>query len=237
MMRRAADRFATWFLRQYPLQRWGLRLVISPYIVQNLGPMPAIRWALINGPRADRLRRELGSMGANFVLAVASLLNGCSYCLYAHARAFELYYFDKHGKLFPLDQHELLSLIPLTDEASRTRLENALQEAGLEDETATFRRLYALKLEAAKPENDRDRIFLEAIEMYDMLNFCANADQLELDDAHDEINKNQELKARYAEARLKAGRKPVRPEDIAAIDAQVAAAQTEQSGFGSRGTE
>src|SRR5262249_15299751 len=145
------------------------------------------------------------------------------YCLYAHARAFELHYFDKHGRLFPIDQHEFLSLIPVTDDTSRSRLESALQESGLDAEIEMFRRLYALKLEAATPQSARDHLLLEAIEMYDMLNFCANADQLELDDAHDEIQKNEELKARYAEARLQAGRKPVRAEDIVAIDAQMQA--------------
>jgi len=224
------NRFTTWFVSLYPRKKWGLaENILSKYLVENLGPLGALRWTMQNGPRADRTVKEWGGMRANLLFAMASLLNGCSYCLFAHARAFELYYFEKHDKLFPLDQHDFLSLIPLTDQASRERLEQALTAAGLSSEIETFRRLYALKLEGATPRPG-DENLVHAIQMYDMLNYCSIEGQIELDDAHDIINKNQELKTRYAAARLAMGRRKVFGEDLAAIEEATRAAKSRGAG-------
>jgi hypothetical protein len=59
-----------------------------------------------------------------------------------------------------------------------------------------------LKLEGAEPR-DEDKHLVHAIGMYDVLNFCAIRSQAALDDAHDRVNKDSALKARYAAARLR----------------------------------
>ena len=222
MILRWFGRIATWVLRQISKRKWGIEAVIMPVIVRQLGPLSAIRWMSKNIPKYEKAVEDMGPIRANLVFAIASLLNGCAYCTYAHGRAFELYYFEKHGKLFPLDDHQLINLIPLTDEKVRAELENALREAGLGDEVAVFRRLYSLKLEGLE-ETPEDHHLVHAIGMYDFLNFCAIESQVTLDEAHDRVNKDENLKRRYAEARLEAGRKPLTIEDVQQVDDQVRA--------------
>ena len=183
--------------------RWGYAAAILPAVVASLGPVGALRWFAAHVPPMDLAFREWGPLRGNLLCTLASLLNGCAYCTYAHARAFQLYYFEARGELFPVDENALLSLIPLTDEEVRDRLEQLLRTAGLDEELALFHRLYALKLEGVTP-GPADRHLLHAIHMFDVLNACAIRDQTPLDDAHDAIYKNGDLKRRYAEARLAA---------------------------------
>ena len=208
MIRAFFERIAVRILLLVARTKWGVTAVIMPVIVQRFGPFGAFRWLAKNLPKYERSIVDLGPIRANLVCATASLLNGCSYCTYAHGRAFELYYFEKYDRLFPLDEHEFISLIPLTDESVREKLEASLTEAGLADEVVVLRRLYSLKLENATPTSSvEDGYLMHALQMFDDLNFCAIDSQLALDDSHDRINKDTDLKARYAEARLAAGRR------------------------------
>jgi len=185
------------------------RLREMPVIVQQLGPLRATRWMAANIPKYEKAVEELGPTRANLMFAIASLLNGCAYCVYAHGHAFQLHYFQQHGKLFPLDDHQLINLIPQPDDVVRAELVNALNEAGLSDEIELFNRLYALKLEGLDPTPE-DAHLVHAIEMYDFLSFCAIESQSAFDDADARITKDQSLESRYAEARLAAGTKPQR---------------------------
>jgi hypothetical protein len=214
------SRLVTWILLTITGQKWGLRAVLMPVIVRQLGPFSALKWAATNIPKYEKAAEEMGMMRGNLAFTIASLLNGCAYCVYAHGRAFELYYFEKHGKLFPLSDHELLNLIPLTDDAVKAQLEDALVEADIGEEVKIFHRLFELKFEGAEPKTREDEHLVHAIGMYDFLNYCAIQSQAALDDIHDKINKDQDLKTRYAEARLDAGRKPMRAEDVIAIEEQ-----------------
>jgi hypothetical protein len=221
---------ATWLLLKISSHKWGIGAVIMPVIVRQLGPFSAIRWMSKNIPKYEKAMEDMGPISSNLMFAIASLLNGCAYCTYAHGRAFELYYFEKYNKLFPLDDHQLINLIPLTDEKVRGELENALIEAGLPEEVEKFRRLYAIKLEGLDATPD-DHHLVHAIGMYDFLNFCAIESQTTLDEAHDRVNKDSVLKARYAEARLEAGRKPLTVEDVQQVDEQVRAMAESAPGF------
>ena len=174
-----------------------------PAIVESLGPVASILWFVRNVPKIERSFKQWGPLRGNLICAIASLLNGCAYCTYAHARGFQLYYFEEHNELFPLDENEFLNLIPLSDDDVRSRLEDALSRGGLHQEVELFRRLYALKLEGVEA-TDEDAPLVHAIEMFNDLNACSIENQTPLDDVHDPVNRNVELKRRYAEARLEA---------------------------------
>jgi hypothetical protein len=198
------NKIARWILLAIGRFRWGLPVVIFPDMVEMLGPLRALRWMASNLPRYERELKMMGGVRGNLVYMVASLLNGCAYCANGHGRAFELHYFDQFGRLFPLDEHEIISLMSLTDTSMRKHLETALADAGLVAEIAVVQRLWALKFEEAQPTADEGHL-AHAIEMFDVLNRCAIGSQAALDDAHDPINKDRSLKARYAEARLREG--------------------------------
>ncbi len=196
-------RAATWILTAIGRHKWGMVAVIMPSIVDHLGPAGALLWIARNMPEYERALVELGPLRANFLCCVASILNGCAYCTYAHGRAFELHFFAERGELFPLDEQELVSLASLSDDEVAQRLGAALEEASLREEMTLYRRLYALKLGGAEP-GPGDRYLVHAIKMFDVLNRCAIESRVAIDEAHDGINKDDALKARYAEARLRA---------------------------------
>jgi hypothetical protein len=204
-MRGLFERLVCWLLITVGRKKWGISAAIFPIIVRSLGPVGALRWAMQNLPAYERAFAKYGPLRTNFICTVASLLNGCAYCTYASGRAFELYYFDKYRKLFPMDAHDLVSLARLSDDEVEERVATALTEAELPDEIQIFRRLHAIKLQGAEPQPD-EAFLVHAVQMFDTLNFCAIDAQVGIDDAHDPVNLDQALKARYAAARLEAGR-------------------------------
>lgn len=210
-MRRILARAAEWILTTHGRMSWGLAPALAPAIVDHLGPFGTLRWLFKHIPGYERTVKALGPTRANLVFALASLLNGCAYCVYAHARAFQLHYFKERDQLFPLDEHQLISLSTLDDAEIHLALEHALTVAGIEEDAQIIRRLHRLKLEGARPTEPNDEYLLHAIRMYDVLNFCAISSQTPLDDAHDPINKDEALKARYAEARLNSPILPLLP--------------------------
>ncbi|MFN7135629.1 MAG: hypothetical protein ACK4N5_26390, partial [Myxococcales bacterium] len=197
MIARLAQRLASFLLVTYGRLLWGVYPAIMPAVVERLGPLKALWWMTAQLPRYTLTFRRLGPMRANLLYALASLLNGCSYCVYAHGRAFQLHYFREKGSVFPIDEHGLVALGSATDAELVAELESAFRRAGLPEELARFRRLYALKLEGAVPSGREDAMLTHAIAMYDVLNYCAIAGQTPLDDAHDPINRDRPLKERY----------------------------------------
>jgi hypothetical protein len=200
-----AERVAAIALRAIGRRKLGITAVLMPAIARSLGPVGALKWMATNMPKYERAVAEMGPVRAHLMCSVASLLNGCAYCTYAHARAFELHYFQAHDRLFPMDAHRLISLSALDDDEALHELDEALKAGGIGDEMEMVRRLYALKLEGAEPTPD-DRHLVQAIKMFDVLNACAIESLAAIDDAHDFIQTDADLKARYAKARLRAGR-------------------------------
>jgi hypothetical protein len=198
-----AERAATYLLYAIGRRKLGLTAVLMPSIARSLGPVGAIKWMATNMPKYERALAEMGPVRAHLMCSVASLLNGCAYCTYAHWRSFELHYFQENDKLFPMDAHRIISLASLDDDDALRELEAALDNAGIAHEMKMVRRLYALKLGGAEPESD-DRLLVQAIQMFDVLNSCAIQSFAAIDDAHDLIQTDTALKARYADAKLRA---------------------------------
>jgi AhpD family alkylhydroperoxidase len=197
------ERAATFILAAITRRKFGIAVVLMPAITRSLGPVRALHWMATNMPKYDRAVVEMGPVRAHLMCTVASLLNGCAYCTYAHGRALELHYFQQHEKLFSMDAHRFIALASLEDEAVLRELETALAAAGIPDEMKMVRRLYALKLEGAEPRPE-DRHLVQAIKMFDVLNSCAIESLAAIDDAHDLIQMDPALKLRYANARLEA---------------------------------
>jgi len=222
-----AKRLASWVLLTIARTKWGLPVGLMPVIVDRLGPLGALRWMVKNLPRYERMLKELGAVRGNLISAFVSMLNGCYYCAFAHARAFELLYFKARRSLFPMDEHQMVDLIVLPDQEVIARLDAAFTAAQMPEATPLFRRLVELKYHGAAPSTAEDAYLAHAIQMFEVLNFCGISAAVPLDGAHDPINKDMELRARYAEARLAslAGQRLADPS--AAVDAAAARASRE----------
>ncbi len=196
-----SQRMAVGILRGLTTKIWGAPPFLLPQIVEHLGPFGALSWFAKNLPEYEAILKDWGPLRTHLLCVEASLLNGCSYCVHAHAYAFQLHYFREKAKLFPLDEHELIALRDGSDAELRDAVKAALVAGQMPEEEALFDRLWRLKLEG-EPADDTDRRIDHLLKMFEMLNFCGINSRTPFDHAHDPINKDAELKLRYAEARL-----------------------------------
>ncbi len=199
-----SQRMAVGILRGLTTKIWGAPPLLLPQIVEHLGPFGALSWFAKNLPEYEAILKDWGPLRTHLLCVEASLLNGCSYCVHAHAYAFQLHYFRDKGRLFPLDEHELIALRDGSDAELRDAVKAALVAGQMPEEEALFDRLWRLKLEG-EPADDTDRRIGHLLKMFEMLNFCGINSRTPFDHAHDPINKDAEIKLRYAEARLSQG--------------------------------
>jgi hypothetical protein len=119
---------------------------------------------------------------------------------------------NQYGQLFPLDEHAIVALHSLEPAVMRAQLDVALSEAGIGEERAHLDRVTAaLEAPASRAEGDDARI-QHLIKMFAVLNTCAINGRVPPDEAHDPINKDLALKARYFALRAHgATARPIQP--------------------------
>jgi len=202
------DRWAKRLLEALGRSLWGFSPRLMREIVGRLGPLGALGWFLANMPRYERTLKALGPLSTHLLCLGISLRNGCPYCTYGHACAFELHYLRERDRLFPLAEHEIVALRRLEPELLVERLAEALRAGDLAGEIPLLRRLWALSEGRDGAPGEHDRRLRHLLRMFAVLNTCAIESNVAPDEAHDPINKDRALKDRYAALR-EAARQPV----------------------------
>ncbi len=196
------ERFAVAVLEGVGKRLWGFPPSLMAPIVQQLGPGPALRWFVSNMPRYERTLRAFGGLRTHLMCTAISLVNGCGYCTFGHAYAFELIYFRERGRLFPLDEDALDALRGQSAFVIRDRLIEALEQAELHSEIHWLERALALAVDGQWP-TDRDEMRVaHLVRMFSVLNSVGIDRQISPDEAHDPANKDRILKWRYATRRI-----------------------------------
>jgi len=208
MAESALDRWATGLLEALGRRLWGFSPRLMREIVARLGPLGALGWFIANMPRYERTLKVLGPLRTHLLCSGISLCNGCPYCTYGHAYAFELHYLRERDRLFPLAEQEIVALHRLAPERLVERLTEALEAGALAGEIPVLRRLLALSEGHGEVAEEHDRRLRHLLRMFAVLNTCAIASNVAPDEAHDPINKDRALKDRYAALR-EAARQPV----------------------------
>src|SRR5262245_46132689 len=195
------DRSATRLLEGLGRKLWGFSPRLMREIVGRLGGLGALGWFVAHMPRYERTLKVLGPLRTHLLCSGISLRNGCAYCTYGHAYAFELHYLRERGRLFPLDEHEIVALHRLEPARLAQRLTEALQSGALEEEIPLLRRLLALSEGHDEGSEEHDRRLRHLLRMFAVLNTCAIESNVAPDEAHDPINKDRALRERYAALR------------------------------------
>jgi hypothetical protein len=198
------DRSATRLLEALGRKLWGFTPRLMREIVGRLGGLGALGWFVANMPRYERTLKVLGPLRTHLLCLEISLRNGCPYCTYGHAYAFELHYLRERDRRFPLDEHEIVGLHRLEPALLAQRLAEALQAAALAGEIPLFHRLLALADGQAGEPEEHDRRLRHLLRMFAVLNTCAIESNVAPDEAHDPINKDRALRERYAALRREA---------------------------------
>ncbi len=182
-------------------QMWGVTPRLMAPTVAQLGPLRALRWFAWNMPRYLRTLRAFGGLRTHLVGAAISLINGCPYCTYGEAYAFQLIHLRERGFLFPLDEHGMGQLCGKPPAVIRNRLVEALQHAGLHAEVPALDRAIELTIAPDLRPTERDDIRLvHLVRMLGSMNSIgiANGVQQASGEALDSVNKDSALKQRYA---------------------------------------
>lgn len=200
------DGFARRVLEEKPRRMWGFSPRLMPVLVERLGPARSVIWFMSNMPRYESTLKAFGPLRAHLLCTAISLRNGCRYCVYGHATALQLSYLRERNQLFPLDEHAIAGLVGLDPTELRRRLVDALRRAGLPDELPWVLRLLDMaepdgRPPETKPTDADDARLAHLIAMFGVLNACGIAGDVEPDQVHDELNKDVELKERYARLR------------------------------------
>lgn len=207
MVSSALERGVTAVLEGVGKRLWGFPPRLMAPIVAQLGPIRALRWFVWNLPRYKRTLKAFGGVRTHLLCVAISLINGCPYCTFGHAYAFELAYLRDHGRLFPLGEHAIGTLRGLAPAMIRHRLVDALRCAGLHTEVRWLDRTIVLALAEDQRPTDRDDVHIaHLVRMFGVLNSVGIASRTAPDEAHSPLNKDDALKLRYARLRAAASR-------------------------------
>lgn len=209
-----ASRAATAILEMVGNQLWGVKPRLMVHFVDQHGAGGALLWFLRHMPRYERILKNRGPLRTHLLSSAISTSNGCGYCTFGHAYAFQLHYLKNHNRLFPLDEADIIALHEQGLTAQISKLAEALEVAQIPDEIPPLRRLERLlkrrsidsSVEGKVSEHEnttdtQDADIEHLIKMFADLNACGINAQVLPDEAHDPINKNAELRARYQSLR------------------------------------
>jgi len=199
------DRVGVTALTSISSRLWDLRANLMEDIVEQHGTVRSVAWFARNMPRYERILVRFGPIRTHLVTTALSLVNRCGYCSYGHAHAFQLHHFQRSGEVFPLSEQDLLDRIGSDRNTILADVGAALDQAGLADEIPWLDRTFELLDGTGEPDGQADEDLLHLAAMFDWLNACGIAAETEPDGAHEPINKDTELRARYAAARASSG--------------------------------
>lgn len=195
------NRPATAVLEGIGNKLWGFKPNLMRHFVAQHGPVGAVSWFASNMPKYERILKRWGPIRTHLVATAISATNGCPYCTHGHAIAFQLHYFRDHGRLFPIDEHQMVALGSQPTDEVFAAFANALMTADLDSELPTLRRTHALIEDRNDADGETDAALLHLIDMFAALNACGIASNAEIDQVHDPINRDLALIERYEAAR------------------------------------
>ena len=189
--------------------KWGLNANLIGDIVERHGARASLTWLASNMVTYVKILRSWGPLRTHLLAVAISASNGCGYCTYGQAYAYQLHWFEQFDELFPLDEYEMTALGTLDQAGVIGALDAALAHEGgrrADEERYWLTRLVSVLDEPGLATGGRgDEWITHLIEMFDFLSNCGIEAQTAPDEAHDPINKDLVLRSRYHERRRQCG--------------------------------
>ena len=188
-------------------------------LVRQHGIAGFMKWGQATQAAFEEITEKLGVEQAHLVAAFASFFNGCDYCSWGHLFALNLLLLERTGKVYPIDEVEVLDLMRLGDNAVMDELKRRLA-AEHPEHLRLLVRQHELRTLEGGPVSEEDRILVRSIALFEWVNECSivvNAPAPPMDP----IAKKKALLARY-----EAMRAPQRAEREKAAAQQLAPADS-----------
>ncbi len=190
-------------LEQVGQTLWGFKPNLMEDIVDQHGSVSSLSWFARNMPAYERILKEWGPIRTHLVASITSAMTGCPYCTYGHAYAMELHYFDQRGELMSADERQIEGWCGEDEETVIENFRRLLVDSDLEAELPMLDRVVELRAGATPTDSADDSNIAHLLKMFEFLNSCGINAGTDSDAAHDPINKNAELRARYVQQRRK----------------------------------
>ncbi len=199
-MRLIPDHVGAGTLKGVTNRVWGVRANVMDDVVARYGTVRSMWWFGRRMSTYDKIVAEWGPIRTHLLVTTLALITGCRYHTVSHGTAFQLRYFELADVPFPLSDDDLLALIGADADTIVAVLDHALTEAGLPDEVPWLARLLRMR-DGAKAADADDKRLRHLVTMFGRLTDIAIAADTAPDEAHDPVNRNRELRDRYAQAR------------------------------------
>lgn len=197
---RPFDRVTVRLLEALMQRRWGFAPTVLRHLVEHYGPVQSTRWLLSGNQRYESTLRALGPLRTHLAYVTISLFKGCRYCTYGHAYALELYHLKLNDRMFPVDAATMAGWAGLPRPELRARLRDALVQAELPVEVLWVDRALELA-DGGRPIDEEEARIKHLVRILEVVTAVSLPVRPALDEAHDRLNKDLELRDRLAARR------------------------------------
>ena len=184
---------------------WGFKPNLMKDIVGQNGGISSVAWFARNMPTYERILKDWGPIRTHLLASEISVLNGCPYCTYGHMYAMQLHYLQINDTVMSVSEDEFVAWHSLEEIEKIKKIRTFLKDHHLITEIPLFDRMLELKAGNGPSDSKDDGYISHLIQMFAYLNTCGIVGETESDQAHDPINQDEVLKARYAQLRGQSG--------------------------------
>ncbi len=196
----------TWYERLFlaiarPLSEvsTGYSVSFDEEIVRQHGLKGLMRFGRATSEAFNAMQKTFGVETSNLLAGFSSFFNGCEYCAWGHIYALALLYFERTGKLYPIDETETRELMMRPDTEVLAELKQRL-EAVEPEHARLLLRQYELRKMEGPITGDEDRLLVRSIALYEWVNECSIVSEAPAPPMNP-IAKKKDLMAKYNEAR------------------------------------
>lgn len=176
---------------------WGFKPNLMQHIVDQHGPGKALAWFVQNMPTYEKTLKEWGAIRTHLLATEISVLNGCPYCTYGHAYALQLHYLKEKGQVMSVDEQDMVAWHMLSEAEAIEQFRSLIQSSALLSEGQILERMLVLRQGSEQPMAGDDLKIMHLLKMFSFLNQCGIRGKTDPDQAHDPINKDDELRREY----------------------------------------
>lgn len=157
----------------------------------------------------NRLVKQFGDENAHILAFYSSLWNGCVYCGYGHLYAHNLSYFQRTGRLFPIEEEAIEHFLRTNDDDFVAFVRSRLTGSDHADKLKLFEQLFSAQMSTQQPGQANDLMHV-TIALYSYVNECSIVAE-DRGPPMGKVAKDKALIARYQQARAASDTKQAVP--------------------------